>query len=214
MLLDDCWCRLQLWNTPERAVGVTMRINESDGEGTRHTNFIRPRGLFVDADSRASRDATVEFIRGTELWPTMIVQSSTDDKMHGYWVLTSASRVLVPWDAWSAMQRALATACRSDTSLDDPPQAMRVSGTLNLKDPANPRPVRLLLDSGPLYDFEEFVKRSGLALEPRRKARAGSRSPKALQTADGGFFWAQTQGVGGASRGRAAAHPKFHCQRR
>jgi hypothetical protein len=53
--LDELWPKVQTLNTPERGVGVFVTINETNFEGRRTENIVRPRALFVDADGKVAR---------------------------------------------------------------------------------------------------------------------------------------------------------------
>ncbi|MGO4438443.1 hypothetical protein [Rhizobium sp. RAF56] len=177
MTPDEVWMHACLANRAPTAAAIGIRVNESDGQGALDFNFVRPRAIFVDCDSAKARGKFIAFIRRTELVPTMAIQSSTGEKAHFYFVLSESSRASTSWEDWSAMQEAIAAECGSDASLSDRGQVMRWPGTLNFKDPQNPLPVKLLFSDGPLWDFADLVKRSGLKLKPKAKSKSKARDP-------------------------------------
>lgn len=178
----ETWSKTLLDNRPGPAVGITLRINETDGTGVRNVNFVHARALFADVDTAEAVAGAGTFVQRTGLEPSLVVRSSVRNegepgelhKLHLYWLLNTASRLSLRLDRWSTVQRALAEACSSDASLDDPSQAMRVPGTLNLKDPARPSPVLLLYADGPDYDAEDFIARSRLVLKPAGRKRSSA----------------------------------------
>ena len=180
LTIDEVWPKILTDNVPARATGITLRINESDGQGVRNANFVRSRAFFVDADTREAVVATIDFIRRSELSPSLIVCSSivnaggADEwkKMHVYWLVAPDQRARFSLERWSLVQAALADTCRSDASLADFGQAMRLPGTLNLKNPGKPCRVALLYADGPDYGPDAFIRRAGLDLRPRQKRAA------------------------------------------
>src|SRR5436305_4508059 len=57
--LDELWPRVLALNTPEHGVGVFVTIAETDFQGRRAENIVRPRALFVDADSKEQAEQCV-----------------------------------------------------------------------------------------------------------------------------------------------------------
>jgi hypothetical protein len=49
--LNEVWPKVEALNTPCRRVGVFVTVNETDGQGRRRENIIRPRAVFADADT-------------------------------------------------------------------------------------------------------------------------------------------------------------------
>ena len=54
----------------------------------------------------------------------------------------------VPLDQFSELQKQLIAKLGTDPAVKDLPRVMRLPGTLHLKDPANPRLVKLLIPQG------------------------------------------------------------------
>ncbi len=95
-----------------------------------------------------------------ELQPSLLVDSGNG--YHGYWLL------IEPWDfsengnrpKLEASVSALAEYLGGDVAVADVARVMRLPGTLNVKDPANPRPC-LLVECNPerrfnLSDFDDY----------------------------------------------------------
>ena len=49
--IDEVWPKVLALNTAQQHVGAFVTINETDGKGRKAENIVRPRALFVDADS-------------------------------------------------------------------------------------------------------------------------------------------------------------------
>lgn len=88
--------------------------------------------------------------------PAMLVGSGNG--LHTYWPLTAP----VPLERWQRLADALKAAAK-DKGLDadlactaDACRVLRPPGTLNWKDPANPKPVKLLYSSGKTYEPDDL----------------------------------------------------------
>ena len=49
--LDELWPKVLELNTPERRIGTFVTISETNFQGRRNENILRPRAFFVDADT-------------------------------------------------------------------------------------------------------------------------------------------------------------------
>jgi hypothetical protein len=135
--LDDVWPRVMARNTREGGLGVFVTINETDFQGRRSDNIVRPRALFVDADGKNQVQQCMEAVKRCSATPSMVVQSSAG-RAHFYWVCDD-----IPLEDFCALQEALIEKLGTDASVKDLPRVMRLSGTLHLKDRTNPQVVRL-----------------------------------------------------------------------
>ena len=73
----------------------------------------------------------------------------------------------VPLDQFSGLQQQLIAKLGTDPAVKDLPRVMRLPGTLHLKDPANPRLVKLLNEPGasvPRWQLSDLVSKLGLSL--------------------------------------------------
>ena len=134
--LDEVWTKVQALNTPERRVGVFVTINETDFNGRRSENIVRPRALFADADSNEQITRAMEVIEARGATPSMIVESGRG--RHFYWVCPDIAR-----EQFSSLQKGLIDKLGTDKAITDLPRVMRLPGTLHLKDPTKPRLVKL-----------------------------------------------------------------------
>ena len=134
--LDAVWVKVNALNTPERRVGVFVTINETDFNGRRSENIVRPRALFADADSDEQITRAMEAIEACGATPSMIVESGRG--RHFYWVCSDIAR-----DQFSSLQKGLIDKLGTDKAITDLPRVMRLPGTLHLKDPTKPRLVKL-----------------------------------------------------------------------
>lgn len=88
--------------------------------------------------------------------PTLLVGSGNG--LHVYWPLTTA----VDLDRWQALSESLKEAAKSiglkaDLACTaDSCRVLRPPGTINFKDPANPKPVELLYTNGETYAIEQL----------------------------------------------------------
>lgn len=163
--LDAIWPYVEQVNVPGCNIGVFVTVNETDGKGRKTANIIRPRALFVDADSRKAVERCRDIITKSGATPTAMVKTS-DEKAHLYWCVDDLS--LEEFDHWQA---ALVAKFDTDPAARDRPRVMRLPGTLHLKSPANPRLVRLIGSgsAGSRWSCSEIVERLGLD-----KVRVGS----------------------------------------
>jgi hypothetical protein len=156
--LDEVWPKVQEHNTPERLIGAFVTINETDFRGRRTENILRPRALFVDADGDGQAIHCLDAIKACGAAPSMIVQ--TGRGIHVYWICSD-----IPLDQFSALQENLIKMLGTDAAVKDLPRVMRLPGTLHLKNPADPRLVKLSAND-PLqrWQFSELVAKLGLLL--------------------------------------------------
>lgn len=88
--------------------------------------------------------------------PTLIVDSGNG--LHVYWELTAD----IPGHEWKPYGKALQGLCESlglavDSQITpDAVRILRPVGTYNYKDPANPKPVKIVYDKGPVWSFNDF----------------------------------------------------------
>lgn len=148
-------------------VGIAPRPKVGDASPTLH------RALWVDFDATVtSIDRAKDAITEAELPPpTMLVWSGNG--VHGYWAL---SRDYAPTDV-RPRAKGLHACLPADTTHDSS-RIMRVPGTLNLKDPANPTPC-YIAEHHPerVYELEVFPK---LAVRESVVAEPGA-VPKAMR---------------------------------
>jgi AAA domain/RepB DNA-primase N-terminal domain/Primase C terminal 2 (PriCT-2) len=134
--LDEMWPKVQALNTPERGVGVFVTVNETDFNGRRIENIMRPRALFADADSDEQITSCMAAIEACGATPSMIVESGRGQ--HFYYVCPD-----IPLDQFCDLQKSLIDKFGSDPAVTDLPRVMRLPGTLHLKNPVKPRLVKL-----------------------------------------------------------------------
>ncbi len=166
--LDEMWPKVLALNTPQRRIGAFVTIGETDLKGRREENILRPRALFVDADTPEQIASCIQGIEACGAPPSMVVESGRG--MHFYWPCTA-----VPRDQFSGLQKGLIAKLGTDKSIHDLPRVMRLPGTLHLKDEAQPRPVKLSpLTSPPSrWGFSELVAKFG-ALKANAPASAAA----------------------------------------
>ena len=151
--LDEAWAKVLALNTPERRIGAFVTIGETDFLGRREANILRPRALFVDADTPEQIASCIQGSSGA--LPSMVVESGRG--MHSYWLCSD-----VPRDQFCALQKGLIATLGTDKSIHDLPRVMRLPGTLHLKDEAQPRLVKLRSVTGTRRRSSDLIAKFGL----------------------------------------------------
>lgn len=135
--LDEVWPKVLALNTPQQGAGVFVTVAETDFKGRKVHNIVRPRALFVDADSKEQAEQCIRVLNACGIHPSMAANSG-----RGYHFYFSTD---VPLNGFSDFQKQLIAKLGTDPAVKDLPRVMRLPGTLHLKDPDNPRLVRLLI---------------------------------------------------------------------
>ncbi len=133
-----------------------------------HENVQELAALWLDidfkqgyADQKEAAVAVVEFCKASKMPPPSILVHSGNG-LHVYWPFDTYLTV----ERWQRLSDALKEACKTlgltaDHSITaDAARVLRVPGSKNWKDPANPKPVRILYSSGVRYspdDLETFL---------------------------------------------------------
>lgn len=108
----------------DRGGGISVTVAQTDGQGRTLGNMVAPRALFLDLDPEKGSDAAGVPLPnfGRTHWPSAIVR--TRRGWHVYWWLAEGQ----PWEAWEAMQLALARKWGGDLAMLDRTKALRVPG--------------------------------------------------------------------------------------
>jgi hypothetical protein len=159
--LDEVWPKVLALNTPQHGFGVFVTINETDFGGRSAKNIVRGRALFADADGKEQVARCTTMLKRNGVYPSMVVNSGRG--AHVYFCTD------VPLDQFSALQELLSAKLGTDGAVKDRPRVMRLPGTWHLKDPANPRLVKLV-DPGddPVqrWHLPDLVSKLGLLPSP------------------------------------------------
>ena len=168
--LDDVWPTVLKLNTPQQGAGVFVTIAETDLKGRRNENIVRSRGLFADADNKEQVERCTQALKACGVTPSMIVKSG-----RGYHFYFCADDI--PRDQFSALQKSLIEKLGTDAAVHDLPRVMRLPGTLHLKNPAQPRLVKLY-PTEPVrrWKLPELIAKLGLS-----PAMAASNQAQACQ---------------------------------
>ncbi|MEJ8825627.1 DNA-primase RepB domain-containing protein [Variovorax humicola] len=146
--LGDQFDNLAEWNKLGRNVFVCVNAITPVLDNSRPiANVMRVRAVFADFDDPA--EPLPEF----PLVPSILVESSPS-KFHAYWLADG-----VPLDQFDPLQRGIMQRLGSnaDRSIRGLNHVLRVPGFAHVKDPANPKPVRLLDANGRRYSYAELV---------------------------------------------------------
>jgi hypothetical protein len=134
--LDEVWPEVEHLNTPERGVGVFVTINKTDGNGRSQKNIVGVRAFPIDADN----DEQVAHCEGTfdacGVTPNIAVK--TGKGKHYYFLVDD-----VALDEYTNYQHEIIEKLGTDRAVKDLPRVMRLPGTYHLKNPDDPRLVKL-----------------------------------------------------------------------
>ncbi|MGE6660962.1 AAA family ATPase [Pseudomonas sp. NPDC077408] len=130
----------------QQGAGVFVTVNATDGKGRKAENITGIRALFVDIDKPAP--GTLERLRGCDMPPSMIVESSAG-KLHAYWLTGSIEK-----SEFTTLQRRLIAEWGADPACSDATRVLRLPGFLHLKDSDNPQRTRIIEVSGRRYGRE------------------------------------------------------------
>jgi hypothetical protein len=157
--LHDVWPTLM--NRQRAGAAVAVTIAETDERGRKSANMVRPRAVWIEADTHISRPLPLQ--------PTMTVETSPG-RYHYIFVTRD-----ITWEQWNGVQQTLIADYGSDPKAGHRTQVLRMPGTLNLKNPAKPFLVRFVeeLTSQRIYTAAEIVA----AFPPRPQPERRSREP-------------------------------------
>jgi len=110
-------------------------------------------------------------IMAYEIQPTVINHSGGG--FHCYWVLNDPPKISeISIKAIENVNKALTVKLKGDVGTQNINRVLRVPGTFNFKIPQNPRPVTVIIDSGPKYDLNTFTP--FMDFQPKRKVKQTS----------------------------------------
>lgn len=136
---------------------------------TSKVDITEVRAVFIDLD--AGED-TAERVEAAPLPPSIVVRSSTRNKLHAYWIV----RDLSP-EEFSSYQRALIRHFGSDKAVVDLPRIMRVPGFVHRKDGHEPvRSELLLAETERTYTADQLREAFEVAPESEDLGRAVTQS--------------------------------------
>src|SRR5262249_52023250 len=151
------WPRLLDRQCAGAAVAVT--IAETDGRGRKSANMVRPRAVWIEADTPISRPLPLP--------PTMTIETSPG-RYHYIFVVRDLN-----WEQWHGVQPSLIADYDSDPKAGHCTQVLRLAGTLNLKNPAEPFLVRFVEESTSerIYTAAEIMEAFPSRPQPQRRPR-------------------------------------------
>jgi hypothetical protein len=170
--------------------GPAIRNKDLGAKRSDHNNVCATKSLWIDIDSPdkdLSPDQRLieaekllnEFLialNGYGLEPSYIVESG-----HGYHVYFVLKKFFIhPSDIWQDMQNAIVSLAKGDVQAKDPGRLLRVPGTYNYKDRANPKMVRIIHASGKGYiedDFRQLIIDHGPKKSFQNVAKASGSKP-------------------------------------
>lgn len=120
-------------------------------------------------------DDALAAIKAFHIPPTLINHSGGG--FHCYWVLKVPATVSeIGLAALENVNKTLLTKIKADGGTHNINRILRVPGTFNFKIPHNPRPVTVIIDSGPTYDLDTFRPFMNFQPKPKVKKTSVSKS--------------------------------------
>lgn len=145
--IDELWPRFE--RDIQAGAAVSITINETDLQGRTERNVTKVRALFIDDDGEMN--LSIEQL-AERLFPSAIVQGKRG--IHAYWVLSDFLQL----GDFGWRQQGLAAHLGTDTAVKDLARCMRLPGTVNWKDPANPVLVTLAFGNDFRYAAKQIVE--------------------------------------------------------
>jgi hypothetical protein len=160
--------------------GVFITTSETNFLGRSAKNIVRPRALFYDADGAEQVTRARAITTECDALPSMKVESGGGE--HGYYLCDD-----IPLDQFSALQKSLAAKLGTDPAVHDLPRVMRLPGTLHLKNPADPRLVKLVATDGAVrrWKLADLIAKLGLSVTaPNRTNGRGASNRHKIEVAE------------------------------
>jgi putative DNA primase/helicase len=159
--------RVRQWWTQDRQEAVDLALRQSDegwdayygviprigehGDSDSVLNVTRVLWADLDAKMHGTKMQTLSAITRYSITPSVVVDSGHG--YHTYWALDE----WVPWVDAQAAMKGLAKALNGDHVYDQA-RILRIPGTMNWKEPDDPRPVRtIVFDTTNVRRFSTFA---------------------------------------------------------
>lgn len=152
-LNSDGYGAYMVINTPDPAAGAA-KFNTKGAKGNiTDADITGATALFVDLDRPEKREGdNLALLEEAEVPPSLIVQSSYPNKVHGYWLVAD----LGDMDLWERLQVQLIAKFGGDRSCRNPSRIMRIPGFWHTK--GEPIRTRILQASGQVYTVAEILE--------------------------------------------------------
>jgi len=149
------------------AAAVYCAVNEFNGK-RKKANLKRIRGVHMDGDGLT--DEQIEAVK-SRLKPTMVVQSSTPERVQMYWLLADGQKMDL--ETAEGINRRLAEDWGGDTNAKDVTRLLRLPGFMHRKyaDEGCIYPVKMIECSGVLYMAQKLAE----AFPPKPKERKAAK---------------------------------------
>ena len=118
-------CREYFDYVQQQNYGVFFTVNKTDGKDRKIENIVGYRAIFADVDGDELPESPIK--------PTVITQRDSTHS-HIYYRVEGVVTEL----QWKRLQKRIQLFFNSDPNVVDSARVMRLAGTYNLKDPANP----------------------------------------------------------------------------
>lgn len=172
---DDDFGMFLVVNQPKQGLHETL-----NGASVKDSDVERITSFFVDMDGEKEVGDNLDKLENSPLPPSMVVRSSTDDKIHAYWIVVDC-----PPEKWTAIQVQLIAHFESDPSCKNPSRVMRIPGYWHTK--AEPIRTEIIEENEADYTFSEFCE--AFDFDPKYQLY----SEKPVELPEG---WTPPEGIG------------------
>ena len=174
--LEDC---VEYFNgVSNHNYGIYVTLNKTDGKGRNEENIVGYRTIFADIDNAVLPKFPIQ--------PHLVTQRDSMHS-HAYWFVKG----LVTDDQFKRYQKQVAMFLGSDEQVIDPSRVVRVAGSYNMKNPANPMIYNIVQDYTQLvgrdhtYSLDEIDVAFALSGEKLAKLDQWTGSRNSLDTGEG-----------------------------
>lgn len=136
------------------------------------------RACFVEIDrAEGTPGDNLDEVQQAPIPPSIIVQSSTTNKLHCYWLLADGDKLNE--SSWRKLQLSLIEYFNAGRESQNPSRVLRVPGFWHLKDKSNPRQVRLLQCEPVRHAARSLIEAYGSDSGAMTMSRVGAPEPTA-----------------------------------
>jgi hypothetical protein len=138
---------LEVYAVINRTLPETLAAYRKNGHGgVKDEDVVAANGFracFVEIDkAEGAPGDNLDEVQQAPIPPSVIVQSSTTNKLHCYWLLADGDKLNE--SLWRKLQLGLIEYFNAGRESQNPSRVLRVPGFWHLKDKSNPRQVRIL----------------------------------------------------------------------
>lgn len=167
-------------NRPDPAIAHSKIVDPNTKHGgIADSDIIHVNGIFVDIDRpEAFEGETLDLLQNAPLEPSAIIQSSTIEKLHAYWLLADCSP-----EMFLRLQLQLIAYFKGDRTCRNLSRIMRIPGFWHVK--GQPIQTRIIDDPGHIYTVSEILEGFNFDPEYQLYTEAPAERPADWQPPEG-----------------------------